>query len=535
MIIIENVSFRYPTRKDFALQGINLRVNEGEFVLLAGPTGCGKTTLLKCLNGIIPHESAGEFHGQVWIDGLNTREYPVRVLAQKVGLVFQNPDEQIFSTRVVDEVAFGLENLCCRRDEMLARIEWALEKVGMAGHINSSTNSLSGGQKQRVAVASMLALKPGVLVLDEPISQLDPQGAQEVLEVVKKLSDEGITIILVEHRLHEVASWADRVIVMNDGMIELDTSARKVHEHLDCFEKLGLRNPIVKKGLRPVMQAMIFPGAVKGEHKVEAIENEVIENEGADSAKRQRKLIEVRDLWFAYNSRKARNKENWVLKGIDLDIYAGEVVAVLGNNGSGKTTLLHHLAGLHKPQKGRVTVAGKDTIKNNAYRLAGTAGILFQNPSLMLTCDTVYDEVAFGPRNLRLRKEDISNRVAECLVLMELEDLAPYHPQSLSGGQRLRCAAAAILSMSPAVILLDEPTSGQDILHIRKLMGLCRELAKQGKAVVFITHDFEVAAEYSDRIVVMRDGKISLECSAEDILPAEGCAGTGNKPEWNQC
>lgn len=508
MIEIENLSFRYPTREDYALRDINLRIKKGEFILLTGSTGCGKSTLLKCLNGIIPHESSGEFIGNVWIDGMNTREHPINVLAQKVGLVFQNPDEQIFSTRVEDEVAFGLENLCCPREEMLKRIEWALAKVGMSEYSSHSTNALSGGQKQRVAVASLLAFKTEVLVLDEPISQLDPSGAQEVLEVVKKLSDSGITIILVEHRIHEVAAWADRVIIMNNGRIELNIPAGEVEKHLDCFQKLGLRSPKMQKDLKPRLQAAVALASAKTQRK----------EEQTKPSENGQKLIEVRNLWFSYDKKKRKNKEECTLKGIDLNIYAGEIVGLLGENGSGKTTLMHHLAGLHKPQKGRVSVAGKDTAKYDAYRLAGTVGILFQNPSLMLTCDTVHDEVAFGPQNLKIPKEEIGKRVGKCLQMMELEKLTDYHPQTLSGGQRLRCAASTILSMSPEIILMDEPTSGQDILHIRKLMKLCRELVKQGKAVIFITHDFEVAADYCDRIAVMRDGEIVLECRPEEIF-----------------
>ncbi|HWQ71281.1 MAG TPA: energy-coupling factor transporter ATPase [Desulfitobacteriaceae bacterium] len=508
MIKIDNLSFRYPTREDFALREINLQIKKGEFILLTGATGCGKSTLLKCLNGIIPHESSGVFSGNVWIDGMNTRKHPINVLARKVGLVFQNPDEQIFSTRVEDEIAFGLENLCCPRDEMPARIEWALARVGMTEYRNNSTNALSGGQKQRVAVASLLAFKPKVLVLDEPISQLDPGGAQEVLEVVKKLSAEGITIILVEHRIHEVAAWADRVLIMNNGRIELDTPAGEVYKHLDYFEKLGLRSPKINKDIKPGLRAAVALASAKIPGKARK----------PGKGDYREKLIEIRDLWFAYDKKKGKNKEEWTLKGIDLNIYEGEIVGLLGENGSGKTTLMHHMAGLHKPQKGLLRVAGKDTARYDAYRLAGTVGILFQNPSLMLTCDTVYDEIAFGPRNLKMPKEEISESVGKCQQMLELEALAACHPQTLSGGQRLRCAASTILSMSPKIILLDEPTSGQDILHIRKLMALCRKLVKEGKTVVLITHDLEVAAEYCDRILVMRAGEIVLECRPEEIL-----------------
>ncbi len=515
MIEIRNLFYKYPARDDFALRNISLRIQKGEFILLTGATGCGKSTLLKCLNGIIPHEASGEFRGDVIVCGMNTKDHPIRILAQQVGLVFQNPEEQIFSTRVLDEVAFGPENLCFPVAEIRERVEWALAKVGMQEFLHASTGALSGGQKQRVAVASVLALKPGILALDEPISQLDPQGAKEVLGVVKKLSAEGMTVVLVEHRIHEVARWADRIIIMDGGEIVLDEPARKAFEQIDIFKKLGLRVPgsvaFCFKSSTPG-KLQLKPGAPAGSK---------IGPENSGSAQKGRKVIEVNDLWFSYEGKKSFDRTKWTLKGINLKLFEGEFVALMGNNGSGKSTLLHHFAGIFRPQKGNLTIMGKDTKKYNAYKLAGTVGIVFQNPSLMLTCDTVYDEISFGPKNLKITKEETKRRVSECLTVMELETLKDYHPQTLSGGQRLRCAAAAVLSMAPDVILLDEPTSGQDIYHVRKLMDLCWDLVKHGRTVIFITHDFEIAMEYASRIIVLQNGKIYADCRPEEVLHAK--------------
>ncbi|MDK2820265.1 MAG: energy-coupling factor transport system ATP-binding protein [Clostridia bacterium] len=502
MIEIKNLSYRYPTRDDWAIKNITLNIRQGEFVLLTGSTGCGKSTLLKCLNGIIPHESIGEFHGDMIINGMNTREYPIRVLAKQVGLVFQNPDEQIFSTRVMDEVAFGPENLCFPRQEIKERVEWALEKVGMKDYMYTTTNALSGGQKQRVAVASVLALKPRVLVLDEPISQLDPRGAKEVLAVVKKLSDEGMTIVMVEHRIHEVARWADRVVVMDRGEIVLNEPVGKAFKHIALFKKLGLR----------------IPRIVGQQDSLNWLGGHTIRTQTRSNLSDGRKTVEIRDLWFSYENKKSSREKKWILKGVNLDIYEGEMVGIMGNNGSGKSTLMHHLAGIYRPQRGSVKITGKPTKKYNAYKLAGTVGIVFQNPSLMLTCDTVCEEISFGPKNLKMPKEKIARRVTEFLDTMELDSFKDYHPQTLSGGQRLRCAIAAILSMTPQVILLDEPTSGQDIYHIRKLMEVCRQLVKQGRTVIFITHDLEIALEYANRIIVMDDGRISKDCSPAQVV-----------------
>ncbi|HIP58440.1 MAG TPA: ABC transporter ATP-binding protein, partial [Archaeoglobus profundus] len=214
IIEFKNVSYRYLESKDYAIKDINLEIDKGEFVLITGRSGCGKSTLLKCLNGLIPHSSQGEFKGDVIVDGLNTKEHPIRVLAQKVGLVFQNPDEQIFSTKVINEIAFGCENLCLPKEEILRRVNWALEMVSMKEFMNANTGELSGGQKQRIAIASVLALKPKIIALDEPLSQLDPKGVKEVLDVLKSLNKERYTIVLVEHRIHEVYDVVDRIVVM---------------------------------------------------------------------------------------------------------------------------------------------------------------------------------------------------------------------------------------------------------------------------------------------------------------------------------
>jgi energy-coupling factor transport system ATP-binding protein len=473
VIEIYELSYRYLGRTEYALKNVELKIERGEFVLITGRSGCGKSTLLKCLNGLIPHESYGDFSGNVIVDGLNTKDHPISVLAQKVGLVFQNPDEQIFSTKVLQEVAFGCENLRLPKEEIIERVEWALGKVGMEKYMHANTNALSGGQKQRVAIASVLALKPDVIALDEPLSHLDPRGVKEVLDVLKTLNEEGMTIVLVEHRIPEVLRIVDRIVVMDKGRIITDGDPEDVLRS-GVLERLALRQP----GMCYVRE--------KREARI------------------KEKVVEIRDVWFSYNG-------EWILRGVSLDVYRGEVLAILGNNGSGKTTLLHHIAGILKPKRGSVIVLGRSTKKFGPYKLAGIVGIVFQNPSLMLFCDTVYDEVAFGPRNLKLK--DVDRAVRRWIDVMELKGFENVHPQTLSGGERLRCATAAILSMQPEIILLDEPTSGQDFMHAKKLMDVCVELATKGKSVIFVTHDIELAVSYATRIVVMENGKVVAELS----------------------
>ena len=361
----------------------------------------------------------------------------------------------------------------------MERVNWALEMVGMKEYINANTGELSGGQKQRIAIASVLALKPKIIALDEPLSQLDPKGVKEVLDVLKSLNREGYTIVLVEHRIHEVYNIVDRIVVMDNGKIILDDEPEKVINN-DLLRRLELRLPNMK--LKPVE---INPS--------------------------REKVIEVRNVFFSYSKKKGE----YVLKDINFDAYRGEIIAIIGNNGSGKTTFLQLIAGILKPTKGDVIVLGRNTKRYDCYKLAGLVGIVFQNPSLMLFCDTVFDEVTFGLKNLKIK--DFEKIAKKWLSIMELLEYSDHHPQTLSGGQRLRCAAASIFSMNPEIILLDEPTSGLDFMHIKKLMNVCIDLAKMGKTIIFVTHDLEVALNYSNRIVGMKNGKIVINSPSREI------------------
>lgn len=527
IIEIKDLWYTYPGRLEPTLKGINLKIEEGEFVLLTGPTGCGKSTLLKTLNGIIPHESGGVFSGSIKIAGTETGDSNQMELSRRVGLVFQNPDDQIFSTIVEDEVAFGPENLCLEREEIDKKVGDALRMVGMSGHRLNSTNALSGGQKQRICIASMLAMMPEILAMDEPVSQMDPAGTQEILNTVRELNRKmNITILLVEHRLHELAPFADRVVIMDSGKIIFDQPASKAFDHLEVFHRLGLRVPEPVElchtlGIKasPFSAEETFPLLNKGDFKEktktylkrpemkERANSMNCSDPISCSVQNTEPVISIRDLWSGYD------KNRMVLKGINLEIHRGERVAVMGTNGSGKSTLLLNLAAMLKPYKGSVKVFGEDTKPKNPYSFAGRIGFVFQNPDLMLFCDSTEEEARFGP--VQLKYKDIEERTRTSLEAMSILDLKQDLPQSLSRGQRLRTAVASVLSIDPELILLDEPTTGQDRVNIEQMMDYFKN---KGSTLVFCTHDIEIAMLYATRILVMNEGQIIADGKGRDII-----------------
>lgn len=526
MIEIKDLWYTYPGRSEPTLKGINLTVEKGEFVLLTGPTGCGKSTLLKTLNGIIPHESGGIFSGSVKVKGMETTDSNQIEISKEVGLVFQNPDDQIFSTTVEDEVAFGPENLCFEPKEIDRKIGEALEIVGMADHRLASTNSLSGGQKQRICIASMLAMMPEILAMDEPVSQMDPMGTHEVLNTVRELNRKlKTTILLVEHRLHELASFVDRIVIMDDGKIIFDQPASKAFDYLEVFYRLGLRipepvelchslgikaSPLSVTGALAVLNRENFKENIRGFQNTLNVE-EILSTPAIKTPSKpaldNSPIISIQDLWSGYE------KNKMVLKGINLKINKGERVAIMGTNGSGKSTLFLHLAAILKPHKGNVKVFGEDTRPKNPYSFAGRVGFVFQNPDLMLFCDSAEEEARFGP--VQLKYNDIEERVRESLEAMSILHLKRDHPQALSRGQRLRTAVASVLSINPEIILLDEPTTGQDRVNIEQMMDFFKN---NNSTMVFCTHDIEVAMSYATRILVMNEGQIIADGKGKEVI-----------------
>ena len=486
MIKINNLTFTYQGRDKPTLRNLNLHVKKGEFILVAGPTGCGKTTLLRTLNGLIPHETAGIMKGSVFVAGKDTKKSPMAELTRKAGLVFQNPDDQIFSTRVEDEAAFGPENLCFQRREIEKSVDYALSAVGLNEFKNRATASLSGGEKQRLAIASALAMRPQILAMDEPFSQMDSSGTREVLKVIRKLNRDGITIILVEHRIPVVFRHVSRIIIMEAGRILLDQDKERAGMRRDIFKRLGLWLPDDRDTANDSNRRQIRKFRKSG-----------------FAACRKDIVLEAKDIYFRYQKNNPFN-----LRGVSLVVRKGEMVALLGDNGTGKSTLLLHFAAILKPETGTVKILGIDSRYTSSSRLAGKVGAVFQNPNLMLFCNTVKKEVEFGPRALKFPLNKLSGILSDTLAALTISNLKEEAPFSLSSGQRLRVATASAASMDPEIFLLDEPTQGQDRANVEGLMDYLKIKSGQGATIFFITHNLDAALNYADRILFMNGGRI---------------------------
>ena len=501
------LTYRYPEREAPALRELSWTVAPGEFVTVTGPSGSGKSTLLRCLNGLTPHFSGGTFDGVVTVAGHDTRHYSPRVLARLTGFVFQDPEAQFVAGRVDDEIAFGMEQLGVPPVTMRKRVEEVLDLLGIAALRDREIATLSGGERQRVAVAAALALQPSILALDEPTSQLDPWGAEEVLAALNRLNEDlGLTVVLAEHRLERVVAHADRLTVLAPGgSIALDGPPRESLRHteietLPALLALGRRldwDPLplsIKEG-----RAAQRRDAAIGRMPAPAPSDPALPG-GASVVTLQR----VSAGWDRYP----------VLRDIDLDVRPGELIALMGRNGSGKTTLLRLVAGLHRPSSGRVLIAGQDTTRLHPADIAQTVGYLPQNPSALFFAETLRAELAFT-----LKHHPQSGLEPEAtLTSLGLEHATDHNPRDLSGGERERAALAAVLVGGPRVLLLDEPTRGMDAARKRALAMMLHRLRDDGVAILLATHDVELVAEVASRVVLLGDGRIVADGGPRTVL-----------------
>ena len=521
MIRIRGLTFYYTDAVQPALRDIDLDIAGGEFVLITGPSGGGKTSLCRCLNGLIPHFYGGRISGEVEVGGVKVLERPTKEMATRVGMVFQDPENQLVAMDVEREIAFGLENLAFARPIIAKRLEESLDTLGIAHLRHRPVHELSGGEKQKVAIASVLALHPEVLVLDEPTSELDPHSAEEVLSVIQRLNDElGLTVVLLEHRLDRVVHLIDRMIVMDGGRIVADGDPRRVLDD-DAVADIGVGAPPIARLVQRLKQRgnsiAAIPLTVK---EGRSMLNDAFRQArcGEANPKTPAKatdgapIIKVEHLWHAYPQGPS------TLKGVDLEIRRGEFVSVMGRNASGKTTLVKHLNGLLKPTKGKVTVGEDDTRKATVAQLSRRVGMVFQNPNDHIFADTVEDEIAFILKNLGFGRGDIADRVDQMLEIFGLGEYRKRYPRLLSGGQRQRVALASVLVARPEVLILDEPTRGMEYRLKSELMGFIERYRDEGNTVILVTHDVEIVAEYADRVVLLSEGRVVIDGNKHDAL-----------------
>ena len=494
-LVIENLSFRYRDREGAAIHGISFKAKRGEILLVAGASGCGKTTLIRCINGLIPRSYKGDMEGRALVFGEETKNWTLSRISQKIGTVLQDPERQILGTKVLNEVAFGLENLGLPREEIYERVDEALNFLKIPQLRNRDTFSLSGGEKQKVALAGVLAMRPSILLLDEPLASLDPASAQDTLDTVRLLADQGMTVLMVEHRVEDVLRIRpDRVLFLSEGRI------RYLGDIEGLYKSVNYRE--VKLPAERVMEFAKWAPA--------PAQMKILPSVTANGAEKEA-LVKFEDVAFGYES------EREILHGINLEIKRGDVIAVLGPNGAGKTTFVKHAIGLLKPKSGRVLVAGRDTREASVAQIASTLGYVFQSPSHMLFAPTVHDELAFGPTNLKHSKDQIEKEVKEALQIVNLSENEQDPPLALSFGQQKRVSIAAILAMRSRILVMDEPTAGQDYQNYMTFMDSILQMPAF-EAILFITHDVDLAVIYANRILMIADGRLVADGAPQDVL-----------------
>lgn len=507
IVAIESLSFRYPEADTPALERVDLEIAEGTFALVVGASGSGKSTLLRSMNGLVPHFTGGTFGGNVRVGGLNTREHPPRAMSGVAGFVFQDPEAQLVTDRVDDEIAFALEQRATPPMIMRKRVEEMLDVLGIAPLRERSPATLSGGERQRVAVAAALALHPRLLVLDEPTSQLDPWGAEDVLAALSRLNEDlGLTIVMAEHRLERTLGRADLLVRAGDGPGVEHGLPRAMVGRLDPatlppVTRLGLElgwkgPPLTIKEGRRCAQCMTHPQPPS--------EDRMPVERTRSAAGDPR--IDVQGLIVMLGGRD-------VLRDVTLTVREGELVALMGRNGSGKSTLLRTILGFERPRRGRVLIDGVDRTGRDPAELGGDLGYVPQRPDAVLFHERVEDELRYS---MRLR--GVQGPVEPWLERFGLAGMGARHPRDLSGGERERAALATILAGQPRVLLLDEPTRGMDARRKLELMRMLDQLREGGTTIVLATHDVELVAAAATRVVLLGDRDVIADGTPREVL-----------------
>jgi energy-coupling factor transport system ATP-binding protein len=508
------VSFRYAGAQTDALQHINLTIQPGEIVLVTGPAGSGKTTLCSCINGLVPHYHEGDLAGQVIVRSYDTRRARIGGLASLVGMVFQDPDSQLVTSSVIDEVAFGPENLGVPRPEINQRVAEALARTRLSGFEDREPHNLSGGEQQACAIAATYAMHPEIYVMDEPLANLDPAGRVQVLQVLIDVAKQRQkTLILVEHSLEEVLPLVDRVIVMDGGKIVRDGTVDDVLAAGD-IPHVFTRPAIVRLAEsfdleRKTFSAEKFYADLKARASLGVIEAAY----GSVPAARASgtPLIQFQNVHFAYKGHPA-------LRGVDLTIYEGELVALLGRNGSGKTTLARHIIGLLQPSQGKVIVGGRDVAVTPTHELTQQIGFCFQNPNHQIVSFKVRDEMTFGLKAHNVDPAEFEERIRRALELVDLKDVLDSEIFDLGKGQKQRLALASVLTLNPQILVIDEPTTGQDPQMTKEIFDIIKHLNDLGTTVLMITHRVDYAAAYAHRAIVMNRGEVAFDGPVLELI-----------------
>lgn len=511
-----DVSYAYEGEGEPAINGVSFTQGAGQRYFVMGRTGAGKSTLCMCLNGVIPHLQGGQMWGAVQVAGLDTHDWTVDQLSRVTGVVFQDFETQLFCSDVELEVAFGLENRGVEPAVIRERVDYWLNAMGLKALVGRDPNTLSGGEKQRLALASVMAGNPPIVVLDEPMTDLDPAGREQVMGAIEALADEGCTMLIVTDETG-AALGGEKLLVMRAGELAYVGDPGGVLGSIAGARELGLKpDPIAE--LAEV--AGLYETPANADALVKTLKSMGARINGPAFAKIRAEEAEHvhTPLAVGINAVRFGYGNVPVLEDVSLDIHHGEFVAILGPNGAGKTTLCKMFMGLLKPSAGSVTVDGNSVSDMTAPELAARIGYLYQNPDSQIFSDTVFDEVAFGPRNLGCDEEQVRERVAGALKITELDEYGSEDPFALTRGERQRVALAAILACAPDVIVFDEPTTGLDVPQQEAIMELLKRLQKQGRTVIMVTHHTEMALRYADRLILLKSGRVLADGPTREVV-----------------
>ena len=520
IISFKNFSFQYRAQKKPTLKEINLDIYPGERVLIAGPSGCGKSTLAGCINGLNPFSNPGECSGELIVDGVDAPKSSIFQLSAYVGTVLQDPDGQFIGLTVGEDIAFALENSCMPQDEMHEITRHAAELVGIQDHLDYAPHELSGGQKQRVSLAGVMVDQVKILLFDEPLANLDPATGKQTIELIDEIQEKtDTTVVIIEHRLEDVL-WrdVDRIVLMGDGKILADLHPDELLS-TRLLEENGIREPLYLTALRyagvelvPAKKPAHADSVVIDEADRKKMTDWFWSRPAAEAEKEHEPLLEVRNLTFGYE----RGRQT--LRDVSLTIHKGEMVSIVGKNGAGKSTFSKLVCGFETPDSGEILFQGRDLLQENIRHRAKHIGYVMQNPNQMISKTMIFDEVELSLRNMGKSEEEIREKVEETLKVCGLFPFRNWPVSALSFGQKKRVTIASVLVQDPELIILDEPTAGQDFRHYTEIMEFLRGLNEKGVTVVMITHDMHLMLEYTPRALVFADGRLIADRSAAAVL-----------------
>lgn len=520
IISFENFGFQYTAQAEPTLYDINLKIHKGEKVLIAGPSGCGKSTLAHCINGLVPNSYPGKVTGTLTVNGTDALKLGLFGLSKTVGTVLQDSDGQFIGLTVAEDIAFALENDCIPTQEMHRQVAEIAELVDVKGVLNHAPHEISGGQKQRVGLGGVMVNQVDVLLFDEPLANLDPATGKQAIVLIDEIQKRtGCAVIIIEHRLEDVLYRpVDRVVVMGDGRILYDGDPDALLCE-DLLQERGVREPLYVTALKyagvtitPDMRPSYLPELRLSQGQRDQVHAWFTKQPTAEQPPQREVLLRAENIDFTYDG------GHHALRGISAEIHKGEMLSIVGTNGAGKSTFSKVLCGFEKPQSGTLELNGRDLSALSIKERADHVGYVMQNPNQMISKTQIYDEVALGLRNRGVSEEEIRPRVEDTLKICGLYPFRNWPVSALSYGQKKRVTIASILVMEPEMILLDEPTAGQDLKHYTQIMDFLSELNRRGVTVVLITHDMHLMLEYTPRAIVFNAGQVIADKSAAKVL-----------------